>query len=200
MIHVSTDSVFDGLHGGYTEEDIPHPRGVYARSKLEGEREVAEAYPGAIIVRVNLFGWSLSGDRSLAEFFFNHLSQGRQVMGFIDVFFCPLLVNHLAEIFIDMLERNLSGLYHVVSPECLSKYEFGMRLAKRFSLDGSLITPTSVAEAGLKAARSPNLSLKVDKLAGVLGKSTPSLEAGLDKFHELYQQGYPQRLRAMESG
>lgn len=197
MLHVSTDSVFDGLRGDYSEEDLPNPLGVYSRTKLDSEQAVLEVDPTAIIARVNLFGWSLRGNRSLAEFFFNNLSQGRQVMGFTDVYFCPLLANDLAGIFIRMFEKHLSGLYHVVSSESLSKYDFGMRLARRFSLDGSLINPTSVAQSGLKAARSPNLTLRTHKLASALGESLPSLSTGLERLYTLYQQGYPQALRSL---
>ena len=91
LLHGSTDTVFDGKHGGYSEEDKPNPLSVYAHTKLQGEKEVAREDPKAIIARVNLFGWSLSGNRSLAEFFFNNLRAGKQVMGFTDVFFCPIL-------------------------------------------------------------------------------------------------------------
>ena len=199
MIHVSTDAVFDGLRGDYSETDLPNPVGVYSRTKLEGERAVAETYPEAIIARVNLFGWSLSGDRSLAEFFFYHLSQKQPVMGFTDVYFCPLLANHLAGIFTAMLEHGLSGIYHVVCPESLSKYDFGVRLAQRFGLDDDLITPSSVSQAGLKAARSPLLTLRADKLAQALGERLPDIAMGLDRFYELYQQGFPALLHSMRS-
>lgn len=198
LVHISTDAVFDGQRGGYSEEDEPNPLGIYARTKLDGERAVAQANPDAIIARVNLFGWSIMGSRSLGEFFVTNLSAGRHVMGFTDVIFCPLLANHLAQILIKMLESDLSGLYHVVSRECLSKYEFGLRVAQKFSLDGSLITPTSVQQSGLAAARSPNLSLRSDKLASALGGPTPDVTAGLDRFYDLYQQGYPQYLKGME--
>jgi len=198
LLHVSTDAVFDGLRGNYTELDVPGPVGTYSRTKLEGELVVIEANPGAMVARVNLFGWSLPGNRSLAEFFFNNLSQGKQVMGFTDVCFCPLLANDMACIFIRMFERKLSGLYHVVSSEALSKYDFGVRLAHRFDLNSSLINPTSLFKSGLKAARSPNLSLSSAKLATALGESLPSVSTGLDKFYTLYQQGYPQLLRSLE--
>ena len=94
-------------------------------------------------------------------------------MGFTDVYFCPLLANDLAAIFLKMLQRNLSGLYHVVSRECLSKYEFGVRLANQFELDTSLISHTSVEQGGLTAARSPRLTLRVDRLAAALGEPLP---------------------------
>jgi dTDP-4-dehydrorhamnose reductase len=194
LVHISTDSVFDGLRGNYSEQDVPSPLGVYSRTKLGAERAVAEADPSAIIARVNLFGWSLAGNRSLAEFFFNHLHNGKPVMGFTDVCFCPLLANDLASIFERMLQMELSGVYHVVSSESLSKYEFGVRLAHRFDLDPNLIHPTSVKQSGLKATRSPNLSLRTDKLAAAFGEPLPRVSTGLDKLFTLYRQGYPQLL------
>jgi dTDP-4-dehydrorhamnose reductase len=197
LVHISTDAVFDGLRGDYTEEDIPSPACVYSRTKLAGEQAVADADSTAIIARVVFFGWSLNGNRSLAEFFFNNLSQGKSVMGFTDVFFCPLQANDLAQILLQMLEMQLSGLYHVVSPECMSKYDFGLHLANRFNLDGSLIKPTSVIQSGLTALRSPNLTLRSDKLAHALKEPIPSISTGLDKLYTLYQQGYPHFLQSL---
>ena len=164
LVHISTDAVFDGERGNYTEGDRPNPLSLYARSKLAGEQAVLAANPQAIVARVNLFGWSLSGERSLAEWFVNNLSAGNSIMGFTDVYFCPLLVNDLAILLLRMLERELEGLYHVVSSECSSKYDFGVRLARTFSFDEALIEPASVLQAGLRAARSPRLTLKTDKL------------------------------------
>jgi len=191
LLHVSTDAVFDGQRGGYTEEDETNPLSVYARTKRDSEQVVAAADPSAIIARVNLFGWSLLGKRSLGEFFVYNLQAGKQVMGFTDVYFCPLLANDLAHIFIRMLNAGLSGLYHVVSSECLTKYEFGLAIARRFGLDESLIVPTSVEESGLKAPRSPKLTLRTDRLAAALGEPLPTLSPALDRFYQLYQQGYP---------
>ncbi len=197
LLHVSTDAVFDGQRGGYTEDDLPNPLGVYARSKLDGERLVLAANPQALVARVNLFGWSLSGRRSLAEFFFNNLSAGSPVKGFTDVYFCPVLVNDLAPLFVSMLEAGLSGLYHATGSECLDKYSFGVRLAQRFGLDEHLITPVSVADAGLQAVRSPRLTMRNDRLARALGRPLPGLSTGLERFYQLYQQGYPHMLRRL---
>ena len=97
LVHISTDAVFDGTkHGAYTEADGENPLGVYAQTKLEGERAVQSANPQAIVARVNFFGWSLSGRRSLSEFFVNNLGEGKNVNGFTDVIFCPMWVNHLS--------------------------------------------------------------------------------------------------------
>ncbi len=78
-MHISTDAVFDGDRRLYREDDPPNPLSIYARTKLEGEQAVLQPNPQALVARVNLFGWSLSGKRSLAEFFFNNLKRGKSV-------------------------------------------------------------------------------------------------------------------------
>ena len=76
FVHISTDAVFGGTKkGAYKEEDKPNPQGVYAQTKLDGERAVQKANPLAIIARVNFYGWSLTNRRSLGEFFVNNLSE-----------------------------------------------------------------------------------------------------------------------------
>jgi dTDP-4-dehydrorhamnose reductase len=200
LLHVSTDAVFDGQRGGYSEQDEPNPLSTYARTKLEGESNVLQANPDAIVARVNLFGWSLLGRRSLGEFFYSNLQAGRQVRGFTDVLFCPLLANDLARIFLQMLSGGLYGLYHVVSSECLSKYEFGVRVARQFGLDEKLVRPTSVVDGGLVAARSPNLTMSTEKLRLALGEAPPGINPGIARFYDLFTQGYPQRLSRMAGG
>ena len=199
LLHISTDGVYDGLKDGfYTEADAPHPQGVYARTKLAGEQNVLAADPYALVARVNFFGWSLSGSRSLAEFFLEHLRSGEGCQGFTDVWFCPLFVGHLAQLLVEMLEKGLSGLYNVLGSEALTKYEFGLRLARQFGLDESLIEPISVEDSGLKARRSHNLRVSVHKLSTALGHEIPSVSTGLGEFYTQYQQGYPQKIRSYQ--
>jgi len=199
LVHLSTDSVFDGKKDGvYTESDLPNPPGVYSATKLQGEQNVLSADPDAIIARVNFFGWSLSGTRSLSEYFFNNLSEGRQCNGFTDIWFCPMFVGDLAETLVRMLEKSLSGLYHVVGSEALTKYDFGVRLARQFGYDERQVLPISVEESGLKARRSHNLRLSVHKLSTCLGEALPAFSTGLEKFYTQYTQGYPQKMRSYQ--
>jgi dTDP-4-dehydrorhamnose reductase len=197
LLHISTDAVFDGLRGDYTEEDEPNPINVYARTKLAGERAVAEAYPEALIVRVNFFGWSWQGNRSLAEFIFNNLSSNVPFFGFEDVFFCPLLVNDLIETLLQMLERKLTGTYHAVSSQCQSKYAFALMLAREFGFDEALISPAPFNKGNLLANRSPRLTLRSDKLSRDLGIHLPAQQPAVRRFAELYRQGYPKTLRSV---
>ena len=199
FLHLSTDSVFDGTNEEmYTEEDEPSPPGIYSQTKLDGERAVQQVNPQASIARVNFYGWSLGAKRSLAEFFVNNLSEGKNVNGFTDVIFCPLWVNHLSHILIEMLEKNLSGLYHVVGAQAMSKYQFGVEVARRFGLRENLISPQSVERSSLTAKRSHNLWLSTHKLSTDLGHEIPLFSTGLDGFYTQFQQGYPQKIRGYQ--
>lgn len=197
LLHISTDAVFDGVKGDYSEEDPPNPLNVYASTKLDGERAVAEANPDAIIARVNFFGWSWQGRRSLAEWFFNNLSAGNPIKGFTDLIFCPLLANDMAEILLRMLDLRLSGIFHVVSADSQSKFTFGKTLARQFGFDENLISPASYTSAGLRAPRARLLNLRSDKLARALGEDLPGQADSMRRFHQLFCKGYPRSLRSV---
>ena len=199
LVHISTDAVFDGSKdGAYTEDDEPSPLSVYARTKLDGERLVLAANPEAAVARANFYGWSPGGNRSLAEFFFNNLSSNKPVSGFTDVLFCPMLVTDLAGVLLSILEKKLSGLYHAVGPQAMSKYQFGVEIARKFGLKEDRISPLSILSSGLTAQRSYNLRLSTHKLSTDLAQSLPEFSAGLGRFYTQYQQGYPQKLRSFQ--
>lgn len=197
FLHISTDAVFDGLKGDYRENDPTNPLSVYARTKLLGEQAVLAANPNAIIARTVFYGWSLSGTRSLGEFFYNNLKARNQINGFEDLFFCPLYVETLAEVLLEMVSAKLSGIYHVVGPESLSKFEFGQRLARCFGFDENLISPVRAADIDRGAPRSSNLTLNIDKLQRDLGRSLPGIDEGLEWFFHRWREGYPQELHQM---
>ena len=190
MIQVSTDAVFDGSKGNYDEDDETNPLSVYARTKLEGEKAALAANPETLVVRVNFYGWSAAGNRSLAENFVHNFSDGKEMMGFTDVIFCPMNILDLSDLIVESSELNLRGVYHMTGAEPMSKYDFGVKIARKFGFDPSLIKPVSVTESGLKAARSPNLSLSTAKLRQALGHDLPSFDGGLQKFYDQYRRGY----------
>lgn len=196
LVYISTDAVFDGKRGDYSEADEPNPQSVYARTKLEGEQRVLYADKNALIARVNFYGFSLSGKRSLAEFFLNNLSAGNRVKGFVDVMFCPLYAPELGILIMKMLQKKLSGIYHTVSCECLSKYTFGVRIAEKFGFDKDLIEPVSVHEGGLLSKRSPRLTLNVEKLIEA-GIKPQAQAAGLERFYANYLDHIPELIRSL---
>jgi dTDP-4-dehydrorhamnose reductase len=197
MVQISTDAVFDGEKGNYLETDIPHPLSVYARTKFEGEQAVLAANPQALVARVNFYGWSVTGKRSLAEWFVNALSEGQKVKGFTDIHFCPMMVLDLADTLMEAIQLDLSGLYHMVGPEPMSKYDFGVAIARKFGFDPELVQPASVFDSDLKAARSPNLTLNTGKLSNALHHELPGFEPGLQKFFDQYRHGFPKLIQSL---
>ena len=118
LIHMSTDCVFSGRKGMYTEEDRPDPEDLYGRCKLLGE----VTSPHCLTIRSSMIGRELAGTRGLVEWFLSQ--RGRRVRGYSNGIFTGFPTLILAEIMAELVERGprLSGVYHV-SSEALSKYE-----------------------------------------------------------------------------
>lgn len=197
MAHISTDAVFDGEQGEYTEDDEPRPINVYGESKLDGERVVLAEHPEALIVRTCIYGWNAQPKQSLAEWLLARLEAGQACPGFTDAWFSPILVNDLGDRLLQMLERRMQGVYHVAGGECISKYEFGVRLAEVFGLDPQLVLPESVDGGRLRATRGRRLCLQCQKVRRSLGQAPPGALAGLQHFAALRRQGRPQSLREL---
>ena len=196
FVYISTDSVFDGRRGNYSESDAVGPLNVYAASKLGGEQAVLSALPGAAIVRTNIYGWNMQQKSSLAEWVLGQLESGAAISGFEDVIFCPLLVNDLGDAIAQMLEKELSGIYHVTGSEAINKFEFARRIAVLFGYKTSGIRATSIEQSVLKAPRSKNTSLDTGKIGGALGRRMPDVNEGLARFRQLRESGYVAALKA----
>ena len=182
FVYVSTDSVFDGEKGDYSESDAPSPRNVYARTKLTGEQEALRVNPETLIARVNFYGWNLQDKASLAEWILGRLSEGETVPGFTDVYFCPLLVNDLADVLLKMLDRGLAGIYHAAGAEKISKFEFARRVATTFGFPPEQVVPTSIEQVQLRAGLPRDTSLQIQKTTSALGYAMPDVDSGLRKF------------------
>jgi dTDP-4-dehydrorhamnose reductase len=200
FMQISTDSVFDGHKGHYSETDTPSPLNVYARTKLLAEQGVTHAHPRPLIVRVNFYGWNIYGMKGLAQWILGQLSQGKTLNGFTDVFFCPLMANDLAEILLSMQDCGFVGIYHVVGSERISKYEFASRLATAFDFDPDQIIPSSIDDANLRAARPRDTSLQTEKVSRAIGRPMPSVASGIQKFRDLKHENRFRRLQHYEVG
>lgn len=174
---ISTDSVFDGARGGYTEGDAPAPLNVYARTKLEGERAVLDAMPGALVIRTNFIGSSPTGRTGLADWMRSRFEAGERIAGFTDVIFSPLLAADLAGITLEMLDLGLTGIYHLASRDSVSKYEFARRLGQALGADTGLVDASSIATSGLAAPRPLNTSLSPLKAESVLGRKMADVDS-----------------------
>ena len=196
LLYISTDSVFGGDTGSYSEADIPAPLNVYARSKLAGENAVRRITSHYLIVRTNIYGWNMHRKTSLAEWMLQNLESGVGIRGFTDVIFAPILVNDLSELLLDMIKCDLTGLFHVGGAESCSKYEFALYLADVFGLRKELVEPVSIEDSGMRAPRPKNTSLQSSKIRQALRRPMPDLKSGLKRFKALRDSGFREQLRS----
>lgn len=118
VIHFSTDCVFSGTKGAYSEQDPSDAQDLYGRTKFLGETVA----PNALTLRTSIIGRELQEHRSLLDWF---LSQnGRRTRGFRRAIYSGVTTNHLAETVAEIIENmpQLSGLYQLAS-EPISKFE-----------------------------------------------------------------------------
>lgn len=200
FVYISTDSVFDGKTGYYTERDIPSPVNVYGKSKLAGEKAVLEELGHSLIVRTNIYGWNLQKKLSLAEWVLDRLKSGQHVPGFYDVVFTPILANDLSKLILEMIESGLNGLYHVASSEVCTKYEFAIQVADVFGLKKESVQRRLIEESNLKAPRPRNTSLQTEKVRAAVGKAMPDVKTGLRRFRMLQDSGYVNKLKSSTGG
>jgi dTDP-4-dehydrorhamnose reductase len=168
LIYISTDSVFDGKkQGAYIESDSVDPLNVYAKTKLMGEI-IAQSVSKGLVLRTNIIGWTKKGKISFAEWVLKRLVDHDPVNLFYDVYFSPLHVENISSIIERIIKNPIFGIYHCASSDCISKYDFGMQLAKVFNLSNSNIKRVSVDNMNFKAERPKNMTLDVDKISSAL--------------------------------
>lgn len=175
LIYISTDSVFSGTRGNYSELDNTEPFSSYGESKLQGEIYASQE-TNPLIIRTNFFGWSPNGTRSILEFFVNNLGAKNQIEGFTNMVTTSLYVTHALDYIWQLNQGNHRGVFHVTSRDALTKYEFGAQVAAEFGLDRQFITPT---EQPLKR----DISLNTSKLALTLNTAVRSQLEGIHQSH-----------------
>ena len=111
LIYISTDSVYDGTKGDYTEEDETNPANYYGLSKYRGEQEILKR-SGSVIFRTNLFGWNIQDKHSLAEWVINELSNKSRIKGFKDVYFSSIYTLEMAKIIEMAIDKDIAGIYN----------------------------------------------------------------------------------------
>ena len=135
LVHVSTDCVFSGRKGNYTEEDVPDPEDLYGRTKLLGE--VSE--PGSITLRTSIIGLELSRKTGLIEWF---LAQKGEIQGFTRAIYTGLTTAELSRVIELVLTEHpdLLGVWQVAS-EPINKYDLLVRFSEILGREDVKISP-----------------------------------------------------------
>ncbi len=136
VIQLSTDCVFSGIRGNYSEIDIPDPVDLYGRTKLLGELN----RPGCLTLRTSIIGWQLNTFSSLLSWF--ALQRGKNIKGYHKAIYSGFSTTVIAQLIGDILltRPDLSGLYQVAS-EPISKFDLLLQLRDRLGWKDIAINP-----------------------------------------------------------
>jgi len=174
FLTISTDYVFDGTSDGfYTEEDIPNPLGVYAKTKYDGELRAAEENADSVIVRS---GWIYGfGGTNFLSVIPDLLKAGKQITAISDSFGTPTFAGDLARRLRELAAKDVKEVVHLTNDGMGSTY-YGVacEIADLLGIERSRITPISDADLKRPAPRPHSSRLASKRLA----------ELGLDELPE----------------
>jgi len=163
FVFTSTDLVFDGTKGNYTEENTPNPLMVYGEHKLLAEKETERVYPSALIARCPLmFGALEASSRNYFPSFISNLKEGKINKLFYDEYRSVCGAKSVAEGILHICEE-VSGIVHLAGAERVSRYDFGMAIAEAFGLDKNLLESCSQKDVYMAAPRPADVSLNIEK-------------------------------------
>ena len=187
LIQVSTDFVFDGAAGPYSEGDRPNPVNFYGKAKLAGENAAREAGIGKwAVVRTNVvYGSGRNLPRNnFVSWVRQELEQGQPIRVFVDQIRTPTYANDLACGIERLVRFRTRGIYNISGGELVSMYRFARTVAAAFELDSSLVTPTDSAALVQTAPRPLEtgfIILKAETELGFRPRSIPEALAHMER-------------------
>jgi dTDP-4-dehydrorhamnose reductase len=184
LVAVSTDYVFDGEAGPYSEEDVPNPRGTYARTKRCGEEAALLLAPDCAVARVAVVYSGRPGAKAtFATQVVEKLSRGEPVKAFSDQWVSTTLAASGAAMCLELLlETSYRGVLHTSGATVLTRVEFAEAVARRFGLRGEIV-PVETAAVKLPAPRPLRGGLRVERAAAMLRNQPLTISAALERFH-----------------
>lgn len=178
FVFFSTDLVFDGRAGNYSEDAQPNPLSVYAETKAAAEALVL-ANPKHLVIRTSLNGGiSPSGDRGFNEQMRLAWQAGKRLRLFADEFRSPIAAEVTARATWELARQNADGVFHIAGRERLSRWDIGLLLAERWPSLNPGIDRTSLKEYQ-GAPRAPDTSLNCEKAQRLLSFPLPKFSVWL---------------------
>lgn len=154
LIHVSTDYVFDGKTGNYSETDQPNPINYYGKAKLAGENAIrVSGIPHTILRTIVVYGHGIKVKQNFALWVIESLRKGTAIQCVDDQISNPTFVGDLAFAVVKAAELERTGLYHICGSEQISRYGFAVEIAGRFGFDPGLIRRITSDQLPQQAAR-----------------------------------------------
>lgn len=190
LIYISTEFVFDGEKGNYTEEDTPNPINWYGQTKYEGEKIVQNSGLPFLIVRLSSpYRAFFETKKDFMRAMKSRLENNQEINGVKDHTFTPTFIDDFAHALDILISKNTEGIFHVVGSDWLSPYDAAVKIADVFDLDKNLIKPTTREEYFKgKAERGLDWSVKNDKIK-TLGVHMKTFEQGLEEVKSQNAKG-----------
>lgn len=184
LVYVSTDYVFDGTKGMYKETDNPAPINHYGFTKLKGEESVKDLANQSCIARSSVIYGSIpaTGKINFALWLLDKLKRKEKVAIVTDQWNSPTLNVDLANMMLEVLERKLSGIFHLAGATRINRYEFAKCIAETFSLETNLITRAFSEDIPWIAKRPKDSSMNVDKACQTLRNKPLQILEALEKM------------------
>tara|TARA_Y100000739_G_scaffold134273_1_gene115596 strand:- start:312 stop:1229 length:918 start_codon:yes stop_codon:yes gene_type:complete len=181
LIHVSTDFIFDGVSGPYSEESEPNPLSYYGESKLAAEEIVKKSSCKWSIARtVLVYGVVDNMSRSnIVLWAKGALESGKELTVVDDQYRTPTLAEDLAHGCILIAKNNAEGIFNIAGDEYMCIIDLVKRVANYYQLDEEFVKPISSTSLNQKAPRPPKTHLLLDKAKRELGYKPSSFEEGL---------------------
>lgn len=182
FIYISTDFVFDGEKGNYTEEDETKPINLYGFSKLQAESMVqTNTIPFAIVRTCLVYGNLLQGSRTnIVSWVKESLEQGKTIRVVSDQWRTPTYVEDVAKGIALIIEKKATGIYHISGKDLLTPYEIAIKTANKFQLDATKIIKVDAATFKQPGRRPLKTGFVIEKARQELGYEPISFEEGLN--------------------
>ena len=181
VVYVSTDMVFDGEKGNYSEYDTPQPVNLYGKSKLHGENICLQASVDSVIVRITLqYGWGNHVSVSFSDWIIGKLREGKQANLFTDQYRTPTYIfDTIKGLEIAALHAKSNTLYHLAAPEKADRYSFDLVLAYIFNLPKELFKKSLMSDVKSPDPRPREISLNGQKFLNHFKFQPRSIYEGL---------------------
>ncbi len=185
LIHLSTDYVFNGKKGNYSEEDETDPINFYGQTKLKAERIIQKSKIDYLILRTSvLYGLRYEHQRmNLFHSIYEPLSKKQSVELPTDQIGTPTLVEDMARCILELVPSTEKGIFHAAGPDQISRYEFGLMLAHVFDFKTDWVKP--VINKTQLAIRPKNSSLNSDKIKSIISFRFRGVREGLNYLKQI---------------
>jgi dTDP-4-dehydrorhamnose reductase len=164
LVYFSSDYIFDGIKGPYSELDAPNPICEYGRQKLISEQYISQNFTNYLICRSTVvYSWEIQG-KNFVQRLVHSLRNNVMTKVPIDQIGTPTYAPNLIQVLLELVHHEETGVFNIVGPELISRYEFAKIVAKIFDLDEQLIIGIETKDLNQPAKRPYNGGLIIDKV------------------------------------